>query len=131
MMPQRIQRRREKGWRMPPGAVYVGRPTIWGNPWKPGHPLGRIITRDAIYTAPPMTHGAAAGQYRRWLAGWGIAFEPLDLTPAGRAAFRAEMEHRRQALLARLPELRGHGLACWCPLGCDCHADILLELANA
>lgn len=32
-MPQRIQRRRTKGWRMPERAVYVGRPTKWGNPY--------------------------------------------------------------------------------------------------
>ena len=31
--PRRIQRRRSKGWRMPDGAVYVGRPTRWGNPF--------------------------------------------------------------------------------------------------
>lgn len=30
--PKRIQRKRTKGWKMPEGAVYVGRPTIWGNP---------------------------------------------------------------------------------------------------
>lgn len=29
--PRRIQRNRQKGWRMPPGAVYVGRPSKWGN----------------------------------------------------------------------------------------------------
>ena len=29
--PRRIQRKRMKGWRMPEGAVYVGRPTKWGN----------------------------------------------------------------------------------------------------
>jgi hypothetical protein len=34
LMAQRIQRRRTKGWRMPPGAVYVGRPTRWGNPFR-------------------------------------------------------------------------------------------------
>lgn len=33
-MPKRIQRKRSKGWRMPEGAVYVGRPTIFGNPYK-------------------------------------------------------------------------------------------------
>lgn len=27
-------------------------------------------------------------------------------------------------------ELRGKNLACWCPLGQPCHADVLLELAN-
>ena len=30
--PVRIQRKRAKGWRMPEGAVYVGRPSRWGNP---------------------------------------------------------------------------------------------------
>lgn len=34
MTPQRIQRRRTKGWKMPEGAIYVGRPTKWGNPFK-------------------------------------------------------------------------------------------------
>lgn len=34
MTPQRIQRKRTRGWRMPAGAVYVGRPTKWGNPFK-------------------------------------------------------------------------------------------------
>jgi len=29
---KRIQRKRTKGWRAPDGAIYVGRPTKWGNP---------------------------------------------------------------------------------------------------
>jgi len=33
--PRRIQRRRAKGWRMPDGAIYVGRPTKWGNATRP------------------------------------------------------------------------------------------------
>lgn len=33
-MPNRIQRKRSKGWKMPPNAIYVGRPTKWGNPFK-------------------------------------------------------------------------------------------------
>ena len=33
MMPERIQRKRTKGWRMPYNAKYVGRPTIFGNPF--------------------------------------------------------------------------------------------------
>ena len=32
-MPQRIQCRRTRGWRKPEGAVYVGRPSKWGNPF--------------------------------------------------------------------------------------------------
>lgn len=27
-------------------------------------------------------------------------------------------------------ELRGKNLACWCNLECDCHADVLLSVAN-
>ena len=34
MNGRRIQRKRTKGWRMPPNTVYVGRPTKWGNPYK-------------------------------------------------------------------------------------------------
>jgi hypothetical protein len=33
-MPKRIQRKRIKGWRMPDGVIYVGRPTRYGNPYK-------------------------------------------------------------------------------------------------
>jgi len=36
MMAVRIQRKRTKGWRMPEGAVYVGRGSRWGNPYKVG-----------------------------------------------------------------------------------------------
>jgi hypothetical protein len=34
------------------------------------------------------------------------------------------------AMRAALPELRGKNLACWCAQGDECHADVLLELAN-
>lgn len=30
---KRVQRKRVKGYRMPPNTVYVGRPTRWGNPY--------------------------------------------------------------------------------------------------
>lgn len=33
--------------------------------------------------------------------------------------------------LRNIGQLRGHDLACWCPLDQPCHADVLLELANA
>lgn len=33
MSPRRIQRRRTKGWKMPPNTIYVGRPSKWGNPF--------------------------------------------------------------------------------------------------
>ncbi len=39
---------------------------------------------------------------------------------------------RTSAIHERLPKLRGHNLACWCKVDARwCHADVLLELANA
>ena len=37
-MPRRIQLKRTKGWRLPPGAVVVSRPSKWGNPYAIGDP---------------------------------------------------------------------------------------------
>ncbi len=48
--PKRIQRSRAKGWRMPPNTVYVGRPSLFGNPF-----IG-----DAA---------ACVDAYRMWLTG--------------------------------------------------------------
>jgi hypothetical protein len=36
MRPQRLQRQRTRGWRKPVNAVYVGRPSRWGNPYRVG-----------------------------------------------------------------------------------------------
>ena len=95
--PVRIQRKRTKGWRMPEGAVYVGRPSRWGNPI-PIEPTGQF---DA----------------------------------AGRAQYVASLTRAELSAIRR--ELRGKTLACWCPLTYPdgtprpCHADVLLEIANA
>lgn len=35
-MAERIQRKRVKGWKMPPNTVYVGRGSRWGNPYRVG-----------------------------------------------------------------------------------------------
>ncbi|HVT35884.1 MAG TPA: DUF4326 domain-containing protein [Nevskiaceae bacterium] len=101
MAPQRIQMRRSAGWRKPAEAVYVGRPTIWGNPWKVG---GRA--HGAIDPA------TAQRRYEHALLAGGLA------------------DRTGHALVDRLEELRGHDLACWCEPSQPCHADVLLRLAN-
>ena len=70
-MPIRIQRRRTKGWRMPAGAVYVGRPSYFGNPFSvemcgltANAPLNRLtsfITSHQSFSATrrPKVRGAA------------------------------------------------------------------------
>ena len=36
MAPVRMQRKRTKGFRLPAGSIYVGRPSRWGNPYRVG-----------------------------------------------------------------------------------------------
>lgn len=86
-MAKRIQRKRTKGWKMPPGTVYVGRGSKWGNPF---------------------TFANCGGVH-----------------PALR--FACEVA----PLWTDVHELRGKDLACWCAVDAPCHADTLLELANA
>ena len=77
---------------LPDGAVYVGRPTKWGNPF----------------------------------------LFPTGFCPTREDAVEAYLTHLTVGLGRELPleELRGKDLVCWCaPL--RCHADVLLELANA
>lgn len=100
--PKRIQRKRTRGWRMPAGAIYVGRPTKWGNHIKVGD-----------YGKSPQARRTA-----HWLAV--LDFEKsIEWNPEGEAYKEAA---RR--------ELRGHDLACFCRLDEPCHADVLLRIAN-
>ena len=48
MKPKRIQRKRTKGWRMPPNTVYVGRGSKWGNPYKIGDTFAGTITTPEL-----------------------------------------------------------------------------------
>jgi hypothetical protein len=93
-MTGRIQLRRSRGWRRPPGAVLVTRPhSKFASPYRVGHEA-----QDAA---------EAVSMYRLYL------MARPDLVAAARA------------------ELRGRTLACWCRPGDPCHADVLLEMANA
>jgi hypothetical protein len=46
--PHRVVRRRTKNWKMPANTVYVGRPTVWGNPFVVGSELigGKKLTAE-------------------------------------------------------------------------------------
>ena len=46
--PKRIQRSRAKGWKMPANAIYIGRPTVLGNPYVVGSELmnGETLTAE-------------------------------------------------------------------------------------
>lgn len=111
--PIRVQLSRAKGWRMPENTRSVARPGPFGNPFTVEAALdaGYVGTNAAL-------QDMCVRAFRIWLSG-------------NKAFWSApESEARRATILARLPELRGKNLACWCKPGTPCHADVLLELAN-
>lgn len=129
--PRRIQRKRAKGWKMPPGAVYVGRPTVYGNPFEVIQlPCGCWENRDDngvtymhIHSMllepvhPPITKREAVENSVR------LFYEDLTQWLGGRVELQA-------GLAEAIEKLRGKDLACWCPLDVPCHADVLLHVAN-
>jgi len=114
-MPSRIQRKRTKGYRLPAGAIYVGRPTKWGNPFKIGerNPFG-TITQDGRHAASLF-----------------VGFAPQNERLI--AAARAELAgHDLACWCALCDPHREHGkpLGSNCPYCAPCHADVLLAIAN-
>lgn len=105
--PRRLQLRRSKGWRMPENTVKVDRTTKWGNPYKVGE--------DG-------TAAECVDLYRALLSGY------LCLTSKA----TLELQRKSVAVVAAChEELRGKNLGCWCRADKPCHADVLLEVANA
>jgi hypothetical protein len=91
----------------PKDAVYVGRPSKWGNPFKVSDPL--------------LPHGLSKSEKRDMVI---QEYRKLILRECSPVfGFTAPtVEDVRK-------ELKGKDLVCWCsPL--PCHADVLLELAN-
>lgn len=99
--PLRIQRRRTKGYRMPEGAVYCGRPTEWGNPFETAAQYRELA--EAII--------GISGQSE---------FHETDLRSFA-------IVHNA---MANIHKLRGRQCACWCGLEEECHVDVLCEIAN-
>lgn len=100
--PIRIQLSRAKGWCKPPNTVSVARPGPFGNPFKVGEDVGGRGPVDQA-GAVQMFKDMLADPELRAICGY-----PADLS-----------------------SLRGKNLACWCKPGEPCHADVLIELANA
>ncbi len=86
--------------------VYIGRPSVWGNPWG--------ITKDSKADFFVCTREEAVANYEKWLKG---------------EDFSGVLSERRMEILRRLPELKGKTLGCWCSPKI-CHGDILEKMAN-
>lgn len=126
-MPERIQRKRTKGWKMPQNTICVTRPTIFGNPFHASS-FGRAWAVE-LHTrwldgAPFSGLGEEALNHLAWFNGdWAIGrFAELR-----GVAWTEWWRVVGDLVVERLP---GENLACWCPLDQPCHADVLLALAN-
>ena len=108
-----------RSWRMPPNTMSVARPRMLGNPF-PTDVYGRdeAIAKFRRWITGNMSASemSTSSRWDRWSNGPG---EPVSLVTV-----------RSWARLMMI-QARGKNLACWCPLDQPCHADVLLELANA
>ena len=139
MIPKRIQRRRTKGWRMPPNTAYVGRPTIYGNPFRANECYIIHHPDDPVASTVMLTKQlyGEAGVRARLVALYGMCVNAgfpvppwaLDVwrQAGGSTAVLVGLAGGVESFIA---PLRGENLACWCPLDHPCHADVLLKLAN-
>lgn len=119
-MPQRIQRKRTKGWKMPDGVVYVGRPTKWGNPFtikEHGPKMALALYGNVIHGlwSPILLADLSDEDYVR-------NYEAMQ-------AMRGRLQNHPKEVAWM--ELKGRDLCCWCQPGDPCHADVLLEIVNA
>lgn len=106
---ERVQLKRTRGWRLPPGAMSVARPTIWGNPFRPGDTLRYPFDETFGPVVRDRAHAVEVfACYAEITSGYEL---------------RARMD------------LAGKSLACWCSLPAEgepdiCHAAVLLRIAN-
>jgi len=93
---------------MPEGAVYVGRGSKWGNPFRGPGAVEKYKAAIRYWPIPPE-------QKYAWEKACGSMLVQTVLA---------------QRNVFFLKELHGKDLACWCPLDTPCHADVLLEIIN-
>ncbi len=102
MTPERIQRKRTKGWTKPEGAVNCTRPGKWGNPFEGPDAVERF---ERAFRHPPGIDVRV-----------GVDASLADTLHLGRIHY--DIHELRDAKY----------LMCWCPLDQPCHVDTIIEL---
>ncbi len=145
--PVRLQLSRKKGFDLQALSLatnglecaVVARPVRWGNPFD---------FRRAHYGWIALSHGCrgdAAGRQEasvRALRAWvdppfgrrtlSHEEQPKIALPGGEVPLGPPISAGEAPSVADIrAALRGKNLACWCAPGAPCHADVLLEIANA
>lgn len=141
LTPQRRQHTRQKGTKLPDGCKLVTRATRWGNPFTVAevlrsgygdwsHHYPENLWRAHVNWQGPLSRNGETPE--------GLAYRAIRDRLAAQhavALFRALADHFRSVdpagFEAWIAPLRGHDLACSCAMDAPCHADVLIELANA
>lgn len=128
VVPVRVRRSRAKGWRMPANTIYVGRGTVFGNPFKVGQQYMAAVHPHEVRA---VRQGCMTRFYVDDRPGIPLAKfqQPLTIGDV-LSLFRGHAIEQIGTRRIR-DELRGKNLACWCALDQPCHADVLLDIANA
>lgn len=109
---------------MPEGAVYVGRPSRYANPFRLRK--SRVVRSSfgrstQLYRVEPPKGYAGLTQALRF------DMYPEQAHWVVTSLFRTYLDETPEL---DLEQLRGRDLACWCPPGLACHAGVLLSRAN-
>lgn len=119
--PVRVQLQRTKGWKMPENTVSVCRPTKWGNPFK----IGDVVTNQQM--------GIPFQKYKDKKIE-AFANQNIEIKENWQAVMAYEFYVSNRVLISKeliRKDLKGKNLACFCPLDKECHADVLLRIANS
>jgi hypothetical protein len=120
----RIQRKRTKGWRKSKNSIYVGRGSKWGNPFKVGSYLNAW---GKAFLAIKLTDATPESIHKIYHSG--IFDTPISLEKS-LEWYEIWITFMIKEKKLEINELKGKDLVCWCPLTSQCHADILIKLAN-
>lgn len=114
MKPVRIQRSRQHKQQSPNDLEikYVGRPTVWGNPFRVDGQKGHWFVLNEL-DEPLVTFN-----------------EKKDAIDFCVDNYKYYILNEIKLGIRNLNELKGKNLSCWCKIGEPCHADVLLELLN-
>lgn len=123
MKPQRVQRLRKKGFKLQDASKsglpvkYVGRPTVWGNPFR--------LTQDGFVDC----YSTQRGLLNPWIM-WSISngFTQKHIVQLYKKWLKGEFKNKAYLPIPpKIEQLRGYDLACFCTPGQPCHVDVLLE----
>ncbi len=119
---KRLRRDKIFGWVCPPNAMYVGRPSVWGNPFK----VGKYYMNLQMLMAIGFIKDDA--DYKKYWIKWkGILITDIDLCLS---LYRLWLDY----MLKNFPDkynlselLKYEYLCCYCKLTDPCHVDVLIE----